>query len=473
MKSILAFSVLVTTLTLLFGCSKNTEQEGPHASIRLSSDSVHVSKSRQVSVEVSVDPYEHLGRVEVLRKTAQEVSTPYETVPASAFSAGKYRFEYTLDPTDATRFYFVFIAYNRAGEIMTSKSLYVEPRPMIYTNGLKMLSKLTGKLLTPDHRPGMTTPNNTLTVDVGGTDLGIMWKLADGRIGYWFGDTVGSDWAVTQTGGPGVGSNWRSNVLCFSTDGNPDDGLTFSNWVTDNNGKAKELIYSAHNTSGYDDFTSIPTAAIHANGKDYVHYMNVRTWSSPKGWDTNYSSVYESADGGQTWTKQIDKIRFSGESHFAQVTYAKNGDGYIYMIGTQSGRYDAAYLARFAEADILEQAKYEYWGGPKGWLTARETEAVPIFESPVSEISLMYHRKYQRWLVTYLNVNNGIVLRHAETLSGPWSDDYNIVPGGDYGGMYSPYMYPLSDDSDTLYFTMSMWGTYNVYLMRIDMRFRE
>ncbi len=468
------FSILLlAAAAVLAGCGGDSAEEMPQARITLSSDTVHVHKSRLVSVEVTIESAAMPGRLEILRKSMQEVSTPYKTVPAADFPDGKYRFEYAVTDTDDMNFYFVFVAYDSSGAILSSKSLYVEPRPMIYTSGLKMLSKLTGSLRTPDHRPGLTTPNNTLSVDVGGTDLGIMWKMGPGQIGLWFGDTVGSDWAPTPGGGPGKAGNWRSNVLAFSSDTNPDDGITFDGWITDTYGKAKQLIHSAHNTSGYGDFTSIPTAAIRIGSRDYVHYMNIRTWSSPKGWDTNYSSIYESEDNGLTWTKRDDKVLFTGDSHFAQVCYGENGDGYVYMIGTQSGRSDDAYLARFLEADILEQARYEYWCGDKGWQANREAEAVPIFERPVSEISLMYHRKYRRWLVTYLNEYNGIVLRHAETPAGPWSDDYNIVSGAEYGGMYSPYMHPLADNEDRLYFTMSMWGYYNVYLMRIEMKFCE
>ena len=33
------------------------------------------------------------------------------------------------------------------------------------------------------------------------------------------------------------------------------------------------------------------------------------------------------------------------------------------MIGTQSGRGDAAYLARFREKNILDMKSYEFWNG--------------------------------------------------------------------------------------------------------------
>ena len=64
--------------------------------------------------------------------------------------------------------------------------------------------------------------------------------------------------------------------------------------------------------SGNGDWTSIPTAAIRANGIDYVHYFNMRNWT---GWITNYSGIYKSADNGLTWAKCKD-ITFSSYSFF-------------------------------------------------------------------------------------------------------------------------------------------------------------
>ena len=65
--------------------------------------------------------------------------------------------------------------------------------------------------------------------------------------------------------------------------------------LTDDKGYAREIIYGGKDSSGNGDWTSIPTAAIRANGIDYVHYFNMRHWT---GWVTNYSGRYKSADNG-------------------------------------------------------------------------------------------------------------------------------------------------------------------------------
>lgn len=465
-------SCIVFLGLVLTSCSEKSGDRIVCVRISLDSDTVHVYRSQRVSTEIRISDITAVSRVEIRKKGLGGVSEVIGNVDKEVFGQGAYRYEYYLNAGEKNSFYIVFVAYDERNEIVASKNLFVEPKPMIYTDNLKMIAKLTGKLRTPDHKPGVLSPNNTLDVDVGGTDLGIMWKMSDDMVGYWFGDTVGKDWDVTDTGGPGIGSNWRSNVLAFSSDTDPEDGIELDSWLTDGKGNARQVIYSEHDTSGNGDFTSIPTAAVRLGDKDYVHYMNVRTWTSSKGWDTNFSSLCESSDNGMTWRDCCNEISFSGNSHFAQVCYAKGDDGYVYMIGTQSGRKDAAYLSRFKPEDILLLQNYEYWCGSEGW-EKQVAHAVPVFEAPVSEISLMYHKKYKRWLVTYLNEFNGIVLRHSEKIEGEWSDDYNIVSGYDYPGMYSPYMFPLVDDEDRLYFTMSMWWYYNVYIMSVDMKFCE
>lgn len=61
--------------------------------------------------------------------------------------------------------------------------------------------------------PGETipSPNNTpVNYDIGGTDLGIFWKMSDNKVGILFGDTYGKAWR------PGYTQEWRSNVMAWN-----------------------------------------------------------------------------------------------------------------------------------------------------------------------------------------------------------------------------------------------------------------
>lgn len=70
--------------------------------------------------------------------------------------------------------------------------------------------------------------------------------------------------------------------------------------------------------------------------------MNIRNWA---GWITNFSSLYKSSDNGITWTR-CQNVKFGSTSNFGQVSYFKK-DGYIYMVGTITGRDNKPHLARF------------------------------------------------------------------------------------------------------------------------------
>ncbi|WP_051697485.1 DUF4185 domain-containing protein [Prevotella sp. 10(H)] len=350
-------------------------------------------------------------------------------------------------------------------------------KPMKLTN-LKMLARLTGEPLPNEIIPA---PNNTIQYDVYGTDLGIMWHMEGNKIGIFFGDTNGEGFRVLTNGG-GNGGNWRSNFVAFSEDTDLEDGLTISSMALDEEGKAREICAGAK-TGGSDKYnTSIPTGAIRADGVDYVHYMNIYEWAGGAGrWLTNFSSLYASKDGGQTWERKKE-VEFHSDSHFSQVAYAKK-DGYVYMIGTQSGRGDAAYLARFKEKDILDMTKYEYWNGENNkWVKGDEAAATPVIEAPVGETSLMYLEKQRRWIITYLldhafdkkapRKAHTLVYRESKDLK-EWSDVKVIATDKEYPKLYCAYMHPLKNNGDKLYFLMSMWHPYNVFLLSADIELED
>ncbi|MEO6150364.1 MAG: DUF4185 domain-containing protein, partial [Mucilaginibacter sp.] len=359
----------------------------------------------------------------------------------------------------------------------------LKPQPAEKTNGVKTaalktsgvsflmayntrgIARVTGKTQAGDNYPN---PNQTdVNYNVGGTDLGIMWDLGAGHTGIFFGDTFGSDWSYTIGGGNG--SNWRSNVAAYSNDQNLDDGLTFTGMLTDDNGKAKEVIPSPHNTSGNGSFTSIPTAAVRIGTVDYVHYMDIRQWGTPGNWTTNSSSLYTSSNNGKTWS-QAPGVSFSAASNFAQAAYAKK-DGYVYMVGTRSGRFGAAYLLRFLYKDVLQQAEYEYWNATNGWVKNDETAATKIFDSPVGEISLVYNTHFNRWIVTYLaDWPDGIVMRDAANITGPWTKARTVVSAITTPGLYGAFIHPQKNNSDDLYFLMSVWNPYNVFLVKTKLK---
>ena len=321
------------------------------------------------------------------------------------------------------------------------------------------IARITGSTLD-----GETFPNSNNTAkdnNIGGTDLGIIWEMNNGEYGVLFGDTYGKDHFGAD--GP-TGVDWRCNVLLFSKDSNPADGFTFSGMVSDSSGTfAREIIYGAKDTSGNGDWTSIPTGAVSANGKEYIHYMNIKEWI---GWETNYSGMYRSSDNGRNWEK-CESVHFGADSNFGQAGYYKK-DGYVYMIGTETGRHSRPRLARFEEEDIEDCRKYEYWNsGESKWIAGDEEKATNLFDDTTGELSFIYHTKTGKWILTYFCEDRySISVRYAEEITGPWSEPQILATGMDFPQLYGSYIHPSSADADHLYFLMSMWKPYNVFLMK-------
>ncbi|MEC3879819.1 DUF4185 domain-containing protein [Parapedobacter sp. 10938] len=375
-----------------------------------------------------------------------------------------YAFTYTIQSSDPESFRLVLTAHYNDGNVSNELSLQVDNRWGFFIRRVTRIARVTGRPMSGET---FASPNNTATTwNVGGTDLGVVWEMEPGAYGLFFGDTYGHDFAPNPASPGPNGGSWRSNVLAFSTDKDLADGLTLSAMATGNGGNAREIIYSAKDVSGNGDWTSIPTAAIRAAGFDYVHYFNMRSWT---GWVTNYSGLYKSTDDGQTWAKCED-VTFPANSSFGQAGYFKK-DGYVYMVGTQTGRDSPARLARFLEAEIENLPNYEYWDGTAGqWVQGDENRATVLIDDKVGELSFIYNETLEKWIVAYFNGDRyELTLRTADDITGPWSAPYTLASGSEYAQLYGSYIHPVSVTGNDLYFLMSMWLPYNVFLMKAEL----
>lgn len=394
----------------------------------------------------------------------KSVGDSYSAKISQSELTSDYIFNYTIQKTDPQNFRLVLAAFYKDGNMSKELSLNVDNRWGFFIRNVTRIARVTGSIINGENFP---SPNNTATKwNVGGTDLGIIWEMQPGKYGIFFGDTFGYDFKPNPANPGPNGGSWRSNVLAFSEDNDLEDGLSFSNMATDDKGYAREIVYGGKDSSGNGDWTSIPTAAIRANGIDYVHYFNMRNWT---GWITNYSGIYKSVDNGLTWAKCKD-ITFSSYSFFGQVGYFKK-DGYVYMIGTQTGRDSNAKLARFHETDIENKTAYEYWNAfTNQWIKGNENEATVLIEDKVGELSFIYNETHKKWIIAYFNADRyNITMRTAEDITGPWSEPYELANGREYAQLYGSYIHPLSVTGDNLYFTMSMWMPYNVFLMKAEL----
>src|SRR5690606_10829670 len=298
-----------------------------------------------------------------------------------------------------------------------------------------------------------------------GTDLGIMWESAPGEIAVAFGDTVGVGFHPPG----GMGGDWRSNVLAFSSDTDLSDGMTFDRMVTDSRCHAAEVLSSRKLDNV--EITTIPTSGFALDGRQYLSYMSLRTWNSlPGTFYTNHGGIAYSDDGGQTWTKDPHARwhHIFGLST-VQVSAMVPHEGHEYLFGTPSTRLGAVGLARVAQDQILNTTAYQYWRDGQWTPVGGAAGATPIVSAPVGELSVRYAADRGVWQMSYLDTARAaIVVRESATPQGAWSEPAPTVTVFDHIELYGGFIHPWSR-GDELYFTISTWNDYNVYLMRAEL----
>ncbi|BBJ27498.1 DUF4185 domain-containing protein [Athalassotoga saccharophila] len=241
---------------------------------------------------------------------------------------------------------------------------------------------------------------------------------------------------------------------------------------------AKEVISSKHGENG--EITVIPTGGIYNNNNLYVYYMSVSQWGAPGYWDCNYSGLAVSKDEGNHFEK-LPNVTWNGTSNFVQIypVFANEDPDYIssneiYLFSIPSGRWGNVYLMKVKSDQIEDKSKYQYFSGLQNdypiW-SYNESDSKSVADGPAGELSIMFDKYLKKWIMTYLDPQTtNIVIRFANDPWGPWSKSKTLVSSYDYPGLYGAFMNPLYtlENGKIIYFTMSMWGPYSVFLMKTD-----
>lgn len=304
---------------------------------------------------------------------------------------------------------------------------------------------------------GPGSPNKTFQRwNVGGTDLGHTF-FHKGDLYMVFGDTYGR-----------ARDDWRSNTMAkIAAIDSPASGLEFETFVGETDGRATELL-SSHKVYWVEP-TVIPTNGISVGDRMILHYMSVRRWVAPGRWRINHAGMAYSDDDGITWARTGEM--WDESSNFAQVAFVRDHDDpdHVYLFGIPSGRHGAVELARVPDTDILDERAYRYWDGTDWRVT--ESRAVEVAPAPVGELSVAWSAYLDLWLMMYLNErHHAIVVRTAPELTGPWSDERLITTGRDHPQLYAPFMIPFESNEPEVFFTMSRWDAYNVFLMHLGLQ---
>jgi len=328
---------------------------------------------------------------------------------------------------------------------------------------------------------GADSINKTDAVGVGGTDLGHMVNHK-GKTYFIFGDTFSTAFP-NDCNVPGAGC-FRSNVVAYSTDTTPADGITFDGWLTGtsvcgHSGWAREVV--ATSLFPNSTITEIPTGAVSIGDRIYSWYMSVNWWGPPGIWTANYAGLAYWEVGDATFTV-VSGFQFPANSNFGMVAGSfrtdlpAGQDDHLYLWGTPPGRLGGVKLARVEPNAVEKLSAYEYFGGldAAGQPTWGSDEfKAPLVVAPmVGEMSVMYNPAVGAWTMAYLNpLANALQLRESPTPWGPWSAPLTITTGTQFFGLYGSYMNPLyvGNTGKTIYFTMSRWCPYNVWLVRADL----
>ncbi|WP_040813993.1 DUF4185 domain-containing protein [Nocardia concava] len=327
------------------------------------------------------------------------------------------------------------------------------PRPTPQVSDVREVAKLTGA----------NSVNRTdKRWQVQGTDLGIMWESAPDEIAIAFGDTVGRDFHPPG----GMGEDWRSNLLAFSKNRDLANGVVFDRMVADDRCHAAELLSSRKMDNI--EITTIPTSGFALGNRQYMSYMSIRTWNSiPGTWYTNYGGIAYSDDHGEHWTKDpyAKWENIFGVSNFQVAAMVPQGD-WVYMFGIPNTRLGGVGLARVPKDQVLNPTAYQYWQ-TDAWVPALNgiVTATPIVDAPAAELSVRFDAARKVWQMSYLDTAKAaLVVRESDSPQGVWSDSAVTVSALQYPELYGGFIHPWSTGDD-MYFTMSTWSDYNVYLM--------
>lgn len=350
----------------------------------------------------------------------------------------------------------------------------------------------------------LANPSTKDVYNIGGTDLGIPYYDETRKQMYLlFGDTFASN-DMDES------KDWRSQVVGISKDLKLSNGLTFDSFISDSDGRAIQIIDSAHDVNGVGgERTCIPTGGIAINGVHYVYYMSIREWLNV-GWDINFCALAKSTDAqnfevlkdvywcededlGKENAQLIlgrdkDEVADHEAKDFLQI-FPYQVDDYVYLFGLTAGRFGGCKLARVKTESIEIFDEYEYYQG-------KDEEGKPIFikgkeglqglyfneesyivEPQVGELSVCYNAYLEKYVMSYYS-RNKIVMRTSSNLFD-WEEVEIITTSAEFIQLYGGFSHELymEKDGKVMYFIISQYLNkslkeegYNCRLLRVTFK---
>lgn len=329
------------------------------------------------------------------------------------------------------------------------------------------ISVLTG----PD---SILNKDTLLPLGLYGTDLGIPVTLADGKIGFFFGDTFS---------GANMKGLWNSNFLAVTSDTNYNDGLKFD-YVVQNPYNDAPICPAQGKHQGGDEFdtsvevTKIPTGSITIGDTTYLFYMSIRYWGVSGSWNVNYNQCLKSTDL-INW-EEVEGLRWdeSVAPNFGQIYPFKDPkSNYIYIYGIPGGRSGGCCIGRVTVENFENFNEYEYqtakgvWEKGQTGLNKLLNNEYYVVSPCVAELSCCYNEYLGKYMMVFYR-NGSLIMVTSETPDGVFSDSVSLLNQTDYNGIYGGFIHPefLEDDGKSFFMTVSCWQVYNVYWVKVVLK---
>jgi uncharacterized protein (TIGR03437 family) len=279
-----------------------------------------------------------------------------------------------------------------------------------------------------------TTSQTVTRFDVAGNGQGSSFEDNNGRLIFFFGDTISSDPSVKNYGG--------ADPIAWSTSTDPEQGLLL-NFYTDAKG-GPLFVKPPGIEMGPDD---IPNAGINVNGQTYFICSTGSQTSAGLDQSQDYSVLVQFDETAQTFTAGRTISPTGGHFLFDSL-YASGRD--VFIFGAGPYRQSDIYLQMVPSASFASGGGTQYFTGlVNGKPTWGNSEAgvVPVAQDnplngppwpndtpTVGYLSVVYSSALNLWLMTYGasdqspgDGTRGTYFTYAQQPWGPWATPQHIL----------------------------------------------
>lgn len=375
---------------------------------------------------------------------------------------------------------FLFLSFSKIGWAEADDYIVVR-----VDGSVSKVCQLVGDL---DIERNESTVSLTFTrYGVAGTDLGVSFEH-NGELIFLFGDTVGRN-AFPFSG--------KDDSFAHTTDFTVDDGLNLT-FYTGNPAKFLPPWVPGISQSAFE----VPMEGIEVNGITYVFFTINHTQEQKMGGSILAKLNDETLNFTYLYTFSTNKfinVHTAVVKNWLLAGLPKSTGEGLLIWGSGEYRGSDPYLAFMPLESIEDKSTLQYFAGLAAdgnpiW-SKSESDAQPLFHDPViGELSVAWNQYLERWIMLY----SGVSMRSSPLPWGNWSTKqvlFNPFTDGGYehfihqpghdnitdplreneiGGPYGPYIIDKftkgSDQTSTIYFTLSTWNPYTTVLMQAQLK---